>query len=267
MLEIKCPYTRKILTKGNLFDICPKYYWVQIQLQLECCDLDECDFWQCKITEYDNREDFNYDTNPIEQYKSKHYKHEKGCVIQLLPKERMNDTLNGKYNEVVYDCAKFLYPPKIDMTPLDNDIWIAETLQKINSDPEYLNYYFDKVLYWRIEKTSNITINRDRKWFAEKLPLFRKMWDYVLYFRKYPDKFKIFNDYINSMKLKINTKIMDIVEKICNEPSKDSTEIEINKYNLILEKIIDETKLNEHMKEEKLKEQRQNIKNNQIYMF
>ena len=48
MLEIKCPLVRKIKMSGPIVDnICPIYYWIQVQLQLECCDLEECDFWQC----------------------------------------------------------------------------------------------------------------------------------------------------------------------------------------------------------------------------
>jgi putative phage-type endonuclease len=40
LIEIKCPLTRKIEPKV------PKYYWPQVQLQLEITDLDECDFIQ-----------------------------------------------------------------------------------------------------------------------------------------------------------------------------------------------------------------------------
>ena len=42
------------INKKNIFgeidgEICPHYYWVQVQVQLECCDLEEFDFWQCSI--------------------------------------------------------------------------------------------------------------------------------------------------------------------------------------------------------------------------
>ena len=57
MLEIKCPYSRKIITEGEIDGtICPHYYWCQVQQQLECCDLDYCDFWQCNLKEYKDRE-------------------------------------------------------------------------------------------------------------------------------------------------------------------------------------------------------------------
>lgn len=38
MLEIKCPTSRKIT------GIPPRYYWCQVQGQLEVCELDRCDF-------------------------------------------------------------------------------------------------------------------------------------------------------------------------------------------------------------------------------
>ena len=43
MVEIKCPPKRKF-TKTV-----PHHYWMQVQGQLEVCDLDECDFFQVKL--------------------------------------------------------------------------------------------------------------------------------------------------------------------------------------------------------------------------
>jgi len=43
LLEIKCPATRRITGKV------PPYYWAQVQLQLEVCDVEECDFWECRF--------------------------------------------------------------------------------------------------------------------------------------------------------------------------------------------------------------------------
>jgi len=129
MLEIKCPKSRQINDKDPFDHI--KYYWVQVQLQLECCDLEECDFWQNIIKEYDNRKEFIEDTSPEEPFRSKTTGMEKGCLIQLLPKEKMQNITN----EVIWGYSKFLYPPRIDMTPLELDVWIAET---VNNMEEYL---------------------------------------------------------------------------------------------------------------------------------
>jgi len=217
MLEIKCPFSRKIIKSGPIKDnICPIYYWIQVQLQLECCNLEECDFWQCDIREYNNREEFIKDTNLEEPFRSIKYGFEKGCLIQLIPKKRINDVLNKKYWDVVYEDAIFIYPPKIVMTPYDCDIWIADTISKLSSNPKYYNYIFDKVIYWRLEDSHCVTINRDRKWFAKNLPKMEQMWDYVLFFRKNKNKLDLLIKYIDNMKVKKNKEIMEFVDKLYN---------------------------------------------------
>ena len=52
MVEIKCPPKRKF-TKSV-----PEHYGMQVQGQLEVCDLDECDFFQVKIEEYGNYDEY-----------------------------------------------------------------------------------------------------------------------------------------------------------------------------------------------------------------
>lgn len=41
LLEIKCPFKRRIIP-GHI----PKYYWIQVQIQMEVCDIDICYFYQ-----------------------------------------------------------------------------------------------------------------------------------------------------------------------------------------------------------------------------
>lgn len=136
MLEIKCPKSREI-NDDNPFDHI-KYYWVQVQLQLECCDLEECDFWQNVIREYDTRQDFIDDTDEKEPFRSKKTGAEKGCLIQLLPKDKMGDITN----EVIWGFSKFLYPSKIDMTPLECDVWVTEVAN--NLEAYLINNIYDK---------------------------------------------------------------------------------------------------------------------------
>jgi putative phage-type endonuclease len=231
MLEIKCPYVRKIKHEGEIYDnICPSYYWVQTQLQLECCNLEECDFWQCTLKEYDSRFEFNSDTDADEPFKSKETGKEKGCIIQLLPKNKMAETLEKKvydkrpfgkpkltkYEDVVYEHSKYIYPPKIEMSPLDCDIWISETINGLKYDSQYDDYYFDKVLYWKLTDYSNVLINRDRDWFEKNLPELKRVWGYVLYLRANKDKLDILVKYIDSKYRKMNDDIMEVIDKLCD---------------------------------------------------
>ena len=249
MLEIKCPVSRKILTDGPIKNgICPIYYWVQVQLQLECCDLDDCDFWQCEISEYEDKEEFIDDTNVDEPWLSISSGFEKGCVIQLLPKKVYskfvsdNDNIDIKqYYEIVYEHAQFIYPPRIDMTPFELDVWVNDTIQQIHI--EHRSYCLDKIIWWKLVKSHNVTIKRDKEWFKESLPIFTKMWNYVLFFRENKDKEDLFFEYIESCKIKRNDKIMEIVDIICNLPD-DNNSKAVNNYAKQIIKIKNEIKSN-----------------------
>jgi putative phage-type endonuclease len=46
LLEIKCPFSRKIINGKT-----PYCYWIQVQIQLEVCNLEECHFMQCEFAE------------------------------------------------------------------------------------------------------------------------------------------------------------------------------------------------------------------------
>ena len=246
MLEIKCPLKRKILDEGEIKgEICPIYYWIQVQLQLECCDLDECDFWQCDIWEYEDKEEFLRDTDLDEPFRSKSMGMEKGCIIQLMPKSKYEDIKSGKYLDVLYGESKYLYPSKIEMSPYDCDIWIANCManfnkvcaeQKINS----VDYYFDKIVYWKIAKTKCSLINRDKKWFLDNLPELERMWKYVEYFRNNSDKADTFFNYIESLPIKNNKKIMNIAKQICTEPNKDDRNA-IKEYTKLIVQLTEDT--------------------------
>lgn len=263
MLEIKCPLYRKIQYKGKIKGtICPIYYWDQVQQQLETCDLDNCDFAQFKIVEYESRNDFIKDTNKNEPYKSILSKNEKGCLIEIMPKNVVSeldtlDTLNtndmDKYKKIIYDNAKFLYPHQIEMSPFECDKWICETMSNFdNIAPS--GYVFHRIIYWRLEEMSVVTIERDNEWFESVYPKIKEVWAYVEYLRNNKDKSKIIFDYIDSLNIEekikkskrydnthelINEDIMKKIKIICNENDYDK-----KTYQKHINKIIKETECN-----------------------
>jgi putative phage-type endonuclease len=315
MVEIKCPTSRKINTTGPLYGgkdaICPIYYWDQVQLQLECCDLDFCDFWQCKILEYSSREEFIEDTDSKEPFRSKTSSFEKGCIIQVIPLDKRMDAQglklqlkeyvaedikkmrkdpkkypkdvvdalennpdsyeevdngedpdvnNDKYLDIVYESSKHVYPPKIEMTPYECDEWLSEVIQNFHKqkllDPALntRNYYIDKIIYWKLDFSHCVKIERNREWFKDVEPKIGKMWSYVEYLRENKDKADILFPYIESVtekmpdfqnpkktkdvKMTIDTlnKVKQVIEDICLEPNKkDKTAVK--KYLSRLEEI------------------------------
>lgn len=219
MVEIKCPLIRKIKQTGEIKDdIVPIYYWVQVQLQLECCDLDRCCFWQCELYEYRDRNEFLWDTQKDEPFRSLKTGFEKGCLIQIIPKSRVEETKEN-YLGVVHDVAEFIYPPSVEMTPHETDIWALETIEKIKTDEQYKDFIFDRVVYWRLNKSSHVMIERDKAWFAKNLPVFEKIWKYIEFYRN-PDNVSAkeeLRDYIESLEVKSNAKIMKFIDDQYNK--------------------------------------------------
>jgi putative phage-type endonuclease len=243
MLEIKVPFRRKILQTGEIKDgICPIYYWDQVQLQLECCDLELCDFWQCNLNEYSSREEFIADTDTSEPFRSQTTGFEKGVLIQLLPRNKIEEASNGHYLTVVYDNASFIYPSKIEMSPEECDLWIAETLSNLYST--HKDHIFDKIIYWKLIESKSVTIERDRAWFKERLPILQKTWDNVEYLRSHKDRAEIAFQYIESLKeteKKKNEKAIYAVELICNPPGDKANDKTKKLYDMKVAKLIEDT--------------------------
>ena len=79
MVEIKNVVSREINQNPKM------EYYIQMQMQMEVCDLDSCDFIETKFVEYDCFSDFKEDNN----------KYEKGMICVILDKS--NDSANFIY--------------------------------------------------------------------------------------------------------------------------------------------------------------------------
>lgn len=187
MLEIKCPFTRKFIIDG-IAQI-PDYYWVQMQLQLEVCDLEVCDFLQCGIKEYKNEEEYKEDQHPENYYMTKDNKM-KGVVLQYYKKNYTNE----------WDMFDYKYPSSLVLDETKLNKWINK---------EKKNKAFDKISYWKLNLWSNTHVERDRNWFLESLPKFKAFWDDVLYHRKHG-----IQDILEKRKEKENKKLEKKLEKI-----------------------------------------------------
>lgn len=217
MLEIKCPVSRDIYTKGNIIgEICPFYYYCQVQQQLACCELDVCDFWQCKIVEYESREKylsdncsdtvntFGNNSSPI----TVDNKLKKGIIIEYYPKkftpEFEGDNIEWK--------SKYIIPKRLDMNESQYDEWVISVF----NSPELRNqlcpdidkdYYFNKIIYWKLVSSHNVSIKRDDKFMNSILPILQETWDKIVYYRNNQDKLGELQKIVDKRKkyIKINT--------------------------------------------------------------
>ena len=168
MLEIKNIVNREI------DGIPKKEYWIQMQLQMKVCDLDECDFLETRFTEYADQDAFNEDINPDKIYEnydgkefvnvclSKGLKH-KGIIIYFHTKE-------GK--------PHYVYKPLDIIHPDDIMKWEEQTLDLYQSDK--YKYTYIKFIYWKLEEMSCVLVCRNRQWFEDNIWELEELWNTVV---------------------------------------------------------------------------------------
>ena len=195
MLEIKNPYTRIISSHPK------QEYWIQMQVQMEVCDLDECDFLETQFREFRSESDFYQDHVPpvVAAEPEDTSKEEggllqepadtttiilkKGVILHFAQKTNTNKLIvfsdqdaNWASNLLSYtDKVTYKYLP-LDIEPSQANIeeWIEKTKKELNDTHVLL-----KKTYWYLENFSCIRIKRNRRWFAAAIPLIKSIWDTI----------------------------------------------------------------------------------------
>ena len=151
MLEIKNIVNREI-TK-----IPKKEYWIQMQLQMEVCNLKECDFLETKFTEYENYDIFYTDGNNFLQTEQLCYK---GAYLMFM------DDLTPKY-----------FYPEFQINEEKYNSWSTKILE------ENQNLQFIKTVYWKLDIFSCILVLRNHNWFDNSIKQIEDIWNKILYER------------------------------------------------------------------------------------
>ena len=153
MLEIKNIVNREI--DGN-----PKMeYWIQMQMQMEVCNLNECDFLETRFKEYEDEKMFTTDSNTTDYShditKTKDG-HQKGMMMQFM--------VNG---QPYYEYA----PLNIDITHMKR--WEEDMMENHPND------VWIKNIYWRLYEISCVLVLRNKFWFNNAVPILNKLWETI----------------------------------------------------------------------------------------
>ena len=168
MLEIKCPYKRKI--DGKILE----QYYYQIQGQLEVCGLDECDFLECEFHSYkDNEEQFLNDDDNLNEY---------GIIISY--KNEDEEEYKYKYS-------------KLDDTKINMIDWKDSVISEFDILVDF------EIEYWKIKKYHCQRVYRDINFFDEEIQDINKLWERIQYYRKEENKAEFINNILNNKKNKI----------------------------------------------------------------
>ena len=141
MLEIKNVVSREITGIPKM------EYWIQMQLQMEVCDLNECDFLETKFIQYESEEEYREDNET--EYK--------GVILQYLKDE-----------SPYYVYAPFML---MDLDSEEYKRWEDEEIEK-NKDLELITK-----IYWKLVKISCVLVLRNKLWFKKVQPMIEIFWN------------------------------------------------------------------------------------------
>lgn len=123
-----------------------------MQLQMEVCDLNECDFLETKFIEYENYNDFINDGSFKKTESNKH----KGIFILFFH--------NGK--------PHYEYPP-INIEEKSFDEWEQNIIEK-NHQMQWI-----KNIYWKLEIISCVLVLRNKLWFKSAIQKIGDVWNTI----------------------------------------------------------------------------------------
>ena len=146
MLEIKNIFNREITGIPKL------EYWVQMQMQMEVCNLNECDFLETRFKEYDSPEEFEADKT------TEH----KGLMMLF-----MNENGRPVYEYGPLDLS--------ESPPLVMEEWQDMMMNKHASD----NWTWMKNIYWKLDQLSCVLVLRNKMWFSSTVQQLNELWKIV----------------------------------------------------------------------------------------
>jgi putative phage-type endonuclease len=149
MLEIKNVVNREI------DGIPKKEYWIQMQLQMEVCNLDECDFLETKFVEYESSKEFDEDGT----FTTSHDDKKKGIIMYF-------SSING--------TPVYVYKPIEINTETEFEKWMDEQIEQRKEMTWIKNYY------WKLEVMSCVLVLRNKKWFQENVWELQEVWNTIL---------------------------------------------------------------------------------------
>jgi len=159
MIEIKCPYSRKIIDK-----VIPEKYKLQIQGQLAVCNLNECDYVECKFEVFE-------DENTYLEELSHELLYGHGVIAEYCYKK-------GEYYYLYSD--EYLTPEK----SIENIILLKNTFDLENNDD--IKPKFNKLIYWKIEKINTQRVKFDKEEWVKIVPKINEFWNKVEEYKLMP---------------------------------------------------------------------------------
>lgn len=163
MLEIKNIVNREIDGVPSLA------YWIQTQIQMEVCDLDECDFVETRFKECASKTEWM-------ESAAEH----KGAILQFVPRVTIEQTMAGIEQTMARkhahssDQITEYYIVSEEENIEAFDAWLQQKKQ------EHAGYVLSNTIYWFLDQYSCVLIKRNCNWFKAALPKLEAIWQTIV---------------------------------------------------------------------------------------
>ena len=155
MVEIKNIFNREITGSPK------EEYWIQTQIQMEVCDLDECDFVETRFKEFENEEEYHSAGTGASASAN-----EKGRILWFQTAPAIT-----QYGHIVTPTQLYEYAP-IGVTEEEYAEWEAAIFAK----HERARNIWVRTIYWYLDEYSCVLVRRNRLWFSEAVKVLEKVW-------------------------------------------------------------------------------------------
>lgn len=152
----------KNIVNRDITGIPKEEYWIQMQIQMETCDMDACDFVETRFVEYEDPQDY-YDDVQID------------CTYSGGTNSSCwgdDDGDNAARGIIIYfvdlETRKphYVYMP-FEYTDVDiQEAWIINTISRFETDAEKRKYVWIRNIYWKLDQYSCVLVRRNRVWFS-----------------------------------------------------------------------------------------------------
>jgi hypothetical protein len=152
MVEVKNRFSESVPITGN-----PKEeYWIQMQMQMNVCDLNECDFLETRFKEYLSSSEFYADGDTFQK--------------------TADGKIKGIYLYLQKDGMPHYEYPSLHLSQEEYETWQDKTIEEKGKE----GYEWISCIYWYMDKYSCVLVFRNRKWFDLAIQQINDVWETIV---------------------------------------------------------------------------------------
>lgn len=149
----------KNIVNRDITGVPKEEYWIQMQLQMEVCDLDTCDFIETRFQEYASEEEC-YEDMEAREYR--------GVMLYFL-----RTSSNGAQE------SNYIYSPFTMQPVAENRVQVNKWILDQKRECSMQGYHLYGQQYWYLDEFSCLLVRRNRTWFEAAVPKIEELWQII----------------------------------------------------------------------------------------